>query len=212
MRETQAYLYKWTHLSSSKWYIGCRTSKGCHPDDGYLCSSTIIKPLLIESPNEWLREILCISTPEYIINLEASYLHALDAKNDSMSFNQHNGDGKFILKEHSQTTKDKFRDGRMAKTKNGFFGKKHTTESIEKSKRVGPDNGMFGKYNKDNPNFGKERSEDSKIKYSQCKLGDNHPSNNPKNHKVCEHCGLKITLPGNYTRWHGENCRVKKNV
>lgn len=212
MSRTQAYLYKWTHISSGMWYIGCRTSKGCHPEDGYLCSSTLIKPLLIESPTKWSREILCISNPEYIINLESNYLHILDAKNDPLSFNQHNGDGKFILKGHSQKTIDKFKDGRMAKANNGFFGKKHTPESIELSKRIGPDNGMFGKYNKDNPNFGKKRSDTSKIKYSLSKLGENHPCNNPKNHKICEYCGLKITLPSNYTRWHGEKCKGNKNV
>ncbi|QUL77590.1 homing endonuclease [Escherichia phage UPEC07] len=27
---------------------------------------------------------------------------------------------------------------------------------------------------------------------------------------TCEHCG-KITNPGNYKRWHGENCKVLKN-
>jgi len=212
MSRTQAYLYRWTHKSSGMWYVGCRTAKGCHPDDGYLCSSNLVKPLLLESPTDWDRKILCIADPNYILNLETLYLHEVDAKNDPLSFNQHNGDGKFILRSHSQLTKNKFKDGRMAKENNGFYGKKHTTESIEKSKKVGSDNGMFGKYNKDNPNFGKIRSDESKIKYSLSKVGNKHPSKNTKNHKVCEHCGLTITLPTNYTRWHGEKCKRNTNV
>lgn len=35
---TLAYLYKWTHTPSNKWYIGSRTKKKCHPNDGYICS------------------------------------------------------------------------------------------------------------------------------------------------------------------------------
>ena len=69
MSRTQAYLYKWTHKSSGMWYVGCRTAKGCHPNDGYLCSSNLVKPLLLESPTDWDRKILCIADPNYIMNL-----------------------------------------------------------------------------------------------------------------------------------------------
>jgi hypothetical protein len=43
MSETIAYVYKWTHIPTSKWYVGSRTAPGCHPDDGYICSSKLIK-------------------------------------------------------------------------------------------------------------------------------------------------------------------------
>ena len=32
---TQAYLYKWIHIPTQKWYVGSRTAKGCHQADGY---------------------------------------------------------------------------------------------------------------------------------------------------------------------------------
>ena len=35
---TQAFLYKWTHIPTQKWYVGSRTAVGCHIDDGYICS------------------------------------------------------------------------------------------------------------------------------------------------------------------------------
>jgi hypothetical protein len=49
--ETKAYLYRWTHIPSQKWYVGSRTGKGCHPDDGYICSSKIVKPMITENKN-----------------------------------------------------------------------------------------------------------------------------------------------------------------
>jgi len=91
----QAYLYKWTHIPSSRWYVGSRTARGCHINDGYLCSSKEVKPMILSNPIEWKREILCVADSKYIIDLETAYLTKLDAKNDSMSFNRHNGDGKF---------------------------------------------------------------------------------------------------------------------
>lgn len=109
---TKAFLYKWTELSTGKWYIGSRTRKNCHPADGYICSSKIVKPLIQESPDNWIREVLCISTPEYIIELESKILTSLDAKYDSMSFNLHNGDGKFTFSgaTHSAKTIEKLKN------------------------------------------------------------------------------------------------------
>ena len=95
MKDTTAYLYKWTELSTGKWYIGARYAIGCHPDDRYICTSKIVKPMILENKNNWYREILCVGNPEYIVQLESDYLIALNAKNDPMSYNKHNGDGKF---------------------------------------------------------------------------------------------------------------------
>lgn len=95
MEHTKAYLYKWTELSTSKWYMGARYAKGCHPDDGYICTSKVVKPMILEHRNNWSREILCVGNPDDIVKLESAYLTQLDAKNDPMSYNKHNGDGKF---------------------------------------------------------------------------------------------------------------------
>jgi hypothetical protein len=40
---TIPFVYKWTELSTGKWYIGAHYSKGCHPEDGYICSSKTVK-------------------------------------------------------------------------------------------------------------------------------------------------------------------------
>lgn len=90
-----AYVYKWTELSTGKWYIGVRFAKGCHPDDGYLCSSRTVKPKIVAAPDDWKREVLCIGTPEDMSLLEVKLLITTDAKHDIQSYNKHNGDGKF---------------------------------------------------------------------------------------------------------------------
>lgn len=88
------YLYKWEH-TSGKWYIGCKTSKGCHPRDheNYICSSKIAKPLIMENRTEWTYKILAVGEQRYIRELESLYLRALDAKNDPNSYNRSNSDG-----------------------------------------------------------------------------------------------------------------------
>ena len=93
--ETIAYLYKWTEKSTGKWYVGSRSRKGCHPDDGYICSSKIVKPMVLANPQNWSREILVVGIPKDMRELEARYLTVLNAKESSMSYNQTNGDIKF---------------------------------------------------------------------------------------------------------------------
>lgn len=92
---TQAYVYKWTHIPTLKWYVGSRTAKGCHPDDGYICSSKIVKPLIKANPEQWRREVVAIGDPVEMLDLESIILEITDAKFDQRSFNLHNGDGKF---------------------------------------------------------------------------------------------------------------------
>lgn len=106
--KTVAFVYKWTHIPSLKWYVGSRTAKGCHPDDGYLCSSKIVKPLIQNNPKDWVRTIIDTGSPKEMINLEAELLIMFDAKNDPMSFNMHNSDGKFFY----HTGKESYNKGR----------------------------------------------------------------------------------------------------
>ena len=127
---TKAYIYKWTHLVTSKWYIGSRTKKGSHPDDGYICSSKIVKPLIESSINDWVREILYVGNPDEILKLESQILAELDAKNDLNSFNLHNGDGKFT------TAGITLSDDWKMKIRNSNSGKKRSQEAIENYKKA----------------------------------------------------------------------------
>jgi hypothetical protein len=100
------YLYKLTQKSTGKWYVGSRTAKKCHPDEGYICSSRHVKPIYLQNPLDWNREILVIGPAEYIRELETNYLKSLNAKHDPMSFNLHDGDGKFTTAGKKLTSKD----------------------------------------------------------------------------------------------------------
>lgn len=94
---TIAYVYKWTELATGKWYVGARGARGCHPDDGYICSSKVVKPLIMANPDGWKREILFTSDPDEVFFIEAQLLEELNAKDDHQSFNKHNGDGKWSM-------------------------------------------------------------------------------------------------------------------
>jgi hypothetical protein len=51
---TIAYVYKWTQLSTGKWYIGSRSAIGCNPNqhEKYICSSKTVKPMILEDRND----------------------------------------------------------------------------------------------------------------------------------------------------------------
>ena len=90
---TQAFVYKWIHKPTGMWYIGSRTAKGCHINDGYICSSKIVKPMILEKPEEWSRFILHTGTPGDMRKMETKLLVESNAKKNMMSFNRNNADG-----------------------------------------------------------------------------------------------------------------------
>jgi hypothetical protein len=97
MKSTIAFVYLWIHLPTKKWYLSSHTKKGCHPEDGYTCSSKEVAPMIAENASNWQRLILKTGEPQDIVDLEAKMLTILKAKQDPMSFNKHNGDGKFSM-------------------------------------------------------------------------------------------------------------------
>lgn len=215
--ETRAYLYKWTHVPTNKWYIGSRARVGCHPNDGYICSSTAIKNDIISNRELWKREILAVGPALFIRQLEGSYLTALDAVNDPNSFNRHNNDGNFhrVEKAHSKFTK------KLLAEKN--IGKKHTDATrlkMPKSRqgRPGtPHTENTKKYLSD-INIGKVIPIETRQKISATLTGQKRRedtkekiSNTVKNlQKIeCEHCG-NYFLPAHYGRFHGIRC--KRNI
>lgn len=91
----QAYVYMWKEIATDKWYIGSRTRKGCHPDDGYICSSKTVKPLIEANPNGWTRKILFVGEPKRALEIESFTLVGMRAKQSEMSYNLHNQDMKW---------------------------------------------------------------------------------------------------------------------
>jgi len=217
-----SFVYKWIHLPTGKWYIGSRTAKGCHPDDGYISSSQLIKPLIKQNPTEWKREVIKTGSPEEMIKLETTLLESLDAKHNPMSFNQHNGDGKF--------------------TRTGVIVSEDTRKKQSESiKKVHPNRG------KPSPNRGKIASEETRKKQSELKLGKKRKpfteqtiekmkiaskvraekrgyvpcsddmkeyfrkkyTGQKKQQYTCPHCG-KSGGGGSMLRWHFDSCKQNK--
>ena len=148
--ESIGYLYKWTQLSTGKWYVGARGGRGCHPDDGYICSSKVVKPLILENPDDWVREILHVGDTEKIFELEADLLTSLNAKDDHNSFNKHNGDGKWSMRGKTFSAEHKKKMGAWQ------IGRKFDESSIKKRTESRKD-------------F--KQSEESKLKTSQSLKG-----------------------------------------
>jgi len=132
---THAFLYKWTELSTKKWYVGSRTKIGCNINDGYICSSKIVKPKIQANPSDWVREILCIGTPEYILNLEMRYLKTYKVRRDPTSYNSCSSKLPLHNTPHSEETKDKIRAARAKqipwnKGKSGYSLKEEHRKNI----------------------------------------------------------------------------------
>ena len=227
---TTAYIYKWTHIPSNKWYIGSRTKENCHPNDGYICSSKIVKPLIETAPNEWRREILHTGNPTDIILLEAQLLESLDAKHDKNSYNLHNGDGNFTTAGMIMSE-----DWRQ-KISKGNTGKKRSTESKENYKRANKlkaqDPAYLKKLRKPKPEGhgekvskatkGVAKTPEHKKAMSKARKGKSTgPCSDVRKEAIskalkgkstlplvtCPHCGLKGR--SNMQRWHFDNCRKK---
>lgn len=178
---TRAYLYKWTELSTGKWYIGSRTAKDCHPDDGYICSSKYVKPLILANPANWVREILVISDRKYIRELETAYLKSLNAVKDTQSYNKHYGGATFTNdgSPTSEETKKKISDS-LKGERNPNYGKpcsEKRREAIIKG------------------TTGVKKSTTEKMR-------------KPKRKEQCPHCGIWAS-GGNLAKWHLDKCKDK---
>lgn len=228
---TTAYVYKWTHIPTSKWYIGVRTKENCHPADGYLCSSKIVKPMILAAPNEWLREILYTGTPEDMLAMEMTILTKMDAKNNSNSYNLQNGDGKFTTA--GLTMPSEWRQ----KIANSNRGKTRTDEAKENYKRANrkkaADPAYLEKLRKPKPaghgekvsaaTRGIPKSEEHREALSKAKRGKKTgPCTDTRKEAIraalkgkhtlplvtCPHCGLEGR--SNMQRWHFDNCKKRK--
>ena len=227
---TIAYIYKWTNLITGKWYIGSRTKEGSHPDDGYICSSKIVEPLVLNNPSEWSREILITGEPNTIIVKESEILTELDAKNDPMSYNMHNGDGSF------STAGIELTDAWKQKISQANRGKKRNAKQKENYKKANSlkakDPAYLKKLRKPKPPGhgekvsaslkGRKKTIEHCQALSKSKKGKKTgPCTESRREAirsalkgkhtlpliVCPHCGLQGR--SNMKRWHFDNCKHK---
>jgi hypothetical protein len=221
MEETIAYVYKWTYKPTYKWYIGSRTAKGCNPDDGYICSSKIVKPMIKSNPDEWIREIIATGKPEEMRELEAELLDLFDAKNDTRSFNMHNGDGKFTTagKTHSDESRAKISAANKGKPHNEEHrakisaankGKTHNEETRAKmsASRKGRTFTEEHRAKMSASNKGKTHSPETRAKLSALMKGENNPMYGKKHSE--EH-RAKLSA-ANKGKTHNEETRAKMSA
>lgn len=93
-----AYLYEWVHIPSHKFYIGSRTQIGCHINDGYICSSTLIENEIKNNPNDWVKVILAEGDSKEILKLEENMLNLLNVIKNKYCLNQTNFKGEIVFK------------------------------------------------------------------------------------------------------------------
>jgi hypothetical protein len=181
---TQAYVYKLTHIPTLNWYIGSRTAKKCHPDDGYMSSSKIVKAMFKASPKDWKKEIIEIGTPEDMLERETEILQLFDAKNDPRSYNKHNNDGNYKLTghkglTHSDEARKKMSDkkkGRVPWNKGltGLPKQSDETKAKRNNKLKGQTRSDETKKNMSDSKKGYKHSEESKQKMSENRRGENN--------------------------------------
>ena len=154
--KTTAYVYKWTHLPTMKWYVGSRSQKGCHPSDGYICSSKTVAPNINSLPDQWKREIIATGTPEEMRQLEVEILNLFDAVVDSTSLNRHNAIARFngsvnlgIKKQPEHASKLIANLVKINKSRTGttgtWTGKQHSDESkkLQRAAKIGSKNSRW---------------------------------------------------------------------
>jgi hypothetical protein len=89
----QPFVYLWKEKSTGLMYLGSRTKQNCHPQDGYICSSKYVKPLIQSSPDDWERSIVFYGTRDEVLFVERSILQSVDARNNPVFLNRSNSDG-----------------------------------------------------------------------------------------------------------------------
>jgi len=221
---TIPYLYRWTHLPTGMWYVGSKTQKGWNPTrhEKYICSSLIVKPLILKNRNEWCYEILAIGEARYIRELETKYLILLDAKNHPLSYNRSNAcfdAGNRLGSKDSEATKQKKSLARQG-DKNPSYGKRGElsplfgrTDSIEtrqkksiklkeyNKNRPADHNKNISKALKGNPNVGFKKEKNPS--WGKPEVADRINKLPPK---TCPYCDKTVSI-GNYAKWHGINCK-----
>lgn len=162
----EAFVYCWTDHNTNKLYVGCH--KGTE-DDGYVCSSKLMMEQYRERPQDFTRQIIASGSYKDIRKLEAKILESIGASQDKQFYNQHNGNGNFYCKGHTNETKRK-----IGLSSKGIPRSEHVKEKISL--------GNLGKICSEETkrkisigNRGKKKSEETLLKMSEKQSGSkNH--------------------------------------
>jgi DNA-binding XRE family transcriptional regulator len=85
---TNPYVYKMINTDTKQFYIGCRFTEGCDPQEGfdvYASSSRIVKHMILDNPSQWQKQILLEGDSE-LVRLEEQTLIKLN-RDDPLCLN-----------------------------------------------------------------------------------------------------------------------------
>lgn len=148
----EAFVYCWTDKKTNMLYVG--SHKGS-TDDGYVCSSKYMLEEYNKRSEDFSRQIITNGSHKEMRILESAILKSVNAALNENFYNMHNNNGAYILKKHTQETKNKI--------SNSEKGKIVSTQSKLKMK--------LSKIGEKNNRWGTKHSEKTKLKMSLSKKG-----------------------------------------
>lgn len=202
---TTAFVYKWTHIPTMKYYVGSRTRKGCHPNDGYICSSREVKPMIEENPTQWIRTIVAVGSPEEMYSLETDILQTMDCKNDPRSFNKHNNDSRIA---YPGLPKSMEHRAKLSKVKTGKKIGPCTEERKQKISKANKGRTNMTEAQRDAIIKANKLSKRHIIPHTEESIAKMKISIAKRPEYICPHCG-KTSRSGVIKRWHFDNCKNK---
>jgi hypothetical protein len=166
----EAFVYCWTDHKTNKLYVG--SHKGSS-NDGYICSSKLMKEQYNKRPQDFTRQIIAEGEYKIIRNLESKILQSVNAKINEDFYNQSNGTQDWYLKYHTEQSKEKMRQNNSRP----WLGKNRSEETKRKMSQS-----MKGKKHK--PHYGRIVSEQSKEKNRLSNLGRIISEEQRKTHSI----------------------------
>lgn len=161
----EAFVYCWTDHLRNMIYVGYH--KGTI-DDGYVCSSKLMKQYYKERPEDFSRMIIAQGSTDDMHNLERQILISMDAMNDVSCYNRSNGVKTYNIKEHTEETKRKISKINKGKTRTEEDKKKMS--EYRKGKKKSKEH----KKKISDAHIGKNISEETKRKISEVNKGKKH--------------------------------------
>jgi len=168
----EAFVYCWTDHLTNMLYVG--SHKGS-TDDGYVCSSKLMKEQYEIRPQDFTRQIIAQGKTEDVRSLECKILTAINARIDEQFYNQTNGNGERHLKTHTISARQKIGNIHRGKTLSDnhkhIMSETHKgkSKSEEQKKKMSESAKILWKTRKEN-NYvvkkGKIHSEETKKKLS----------------------------------------------
>lgn len=195
------YVYLTTNLISGKQYIGDR-SCNCEPEkDKYLGSGIHYKRAeTLYGKENFKKEILeFFPTKQSAFNAQEKYIikhNTLTPLGYNISPKGGHGCKNCWSEESIQRLKISSRIRKI----NGFEGKHHSKETIEKNCKahIGKKHSLQTIKKQSESHIGKTQSKETKLKQST--------SAKQRIKLICEHCG-ETCSKNMYIRWHGNNCK-----